>query len=277
MRTVKLWVSQPSLYFMLVLTALLALFPFYWMYVVGSADNSIIATIPPRVTPGNNWPVTWAHISEMFDMATVFKNSFIVAITVAVLQVFTSSLAGFAFAKLRFRANKALFTAVLLFLMIPTQLGIIPLYLLMAKLGLVNTLAALILPYLVSVFGVFWMRQAMVSNVPQELIDSGAVDGAGFFRIYWSLAFPLIRSTAFVLGLFAFLTTWNDFAWPLIIVQTPDNFTAQVAVSQLNSANNPDYPTIIGGSLVMAAPLMVLFVLTAKQFVSGVMDGAVKG
>lgn len=277
MTTLKLWLAQPSLYFLLAVTALLSLFPFYWMYVVGSADNSIIATVPPRITPGENWPGTWAHINEMFDILTVFRNSFFVAITVAVTQVFTSSLAGFAFAKLRFKSNNFLFALVLLFLMIPMQLGIIPLYLLMAKLGLVNTLLALILPYLASVFGVFWMRQAMISNVPQELIDSGAVDGAGFFRIYWSLAFPLIRSTAFVLGLFAFLTTWNDFAWPLIIVQTPDNFTAQVAVSQLNSANNPDYPTIIGGSLVMAFPLMVLFVITAKQFVSGVMDGAVKG
>lgn len=262
---------------MLAITALLALFPFYWMYVVGSADNSVIASIPPRVTPGDNWPSTWAHITEMFNIGVVFRNSFVVSIVIAVIQVFTSSLAGFAFAKLRFRGNQALFTLVLLFLMIPVQLGIIPLYLLMANLSLIDTLAALILPYLASVFGVFWMRQAMVSNVPQELIDSGAVDGAGFFRIYWSLAFPLVRSTAFVLGLFAFLTAWNDFAWPLIVTQTPDNFTAQVAVSQLNSANNPDYPTIIGGSLVMAAPLMVLFVLTAKQFVAGVMDGAVKG
>ncbi|MEY4322096.1 MAG: hypothetical protein RL167_824 [Actinomycetota bacterium] len=271
------WLKQPSLYAMLAITALLALFPFYWMYVVGSADNSVIASIPPRVTPGDNWPSTWAHITEMFDIGVVFRNSFVVSIITAVIQVFTSSLAGFAFAKLRFRGNQALFTLVLLFLMIPVQLGIIPLYLLMANLSLIDTLAALILPYLASVFGVFWMRQAMVSNVPQELIDSGSVDGAGFFRIYWSLAFPLVRSTAFVLGLFAFLTAWNDFAWPLIVTQTPDNFTAQVAVSQLNSANNPDYPTIIGGSLVMAAPLMVLFVLTAKQFVAGVMDGAVKG
>ncbi|MEY4985749.1 MAG: hypothetical protein RLZZ359_635 [Actinomycetota bacterium] len=271
------WLKQPSLYGMLAITALLALFPFYWMYVVGSADNSVIASIPPRVTPGDNWPSTWAHITEMFNIGVVFRNSFVVSIVIAVIQVFTSSLAGFAFAKLRFRGNQALFTLVLLFLMIPVQLGIIPLYLLMANLSLIDTLAALILPYLASVFGVFWMRQAMVSNVPQELIDSGAVDGAGFFRIYWSLAFPLVRSTAFVLGLFAFLTAWNDFAWPLIVTQTPDNFTAQVAVSQLNSANNPDYPTIIGGSLVMAAPLMVLFVLTAKQFVAGVMDGAVKG
>jgi cellobiose transport system permease protein len=133
------------------------------------------------------------------------------------------------------------------------------------------------LPYLVSVFGVFWMRQAMVSNVPQELIDAGAIDGAGFFRVYRSVALPMVRSAAFVLALFTFLTTWNDFAWPLIITQTPENFTAQVAVSQLNAANNPSYPAILGGSLVMALPLIVMFVITAKQFVAGVMDGAVKG
>lgn len=277
MSTLGVWLRQPALYGLLAVTALLSLFPFYWMYVIGSADNSAIATIPPRLTPGENWPTTFEQITEQFDIWTVYRNSFIVSIVVAIAQVFTSTLAGFAFAKLRFRANNFLFTVVIAFLMVPVQLGIIPLYLMFANLNLIDTLIALILPYCASVFGVFWMRQAMISNVPQELIDSGSVDGAGFFRIYWSLALPLVRSTAFVLGLFAFLATWNDFAWPLIMIQTPENYTAQVAISQLNVANNPNYPTIIGGSLVMALPLMVLFVLTAKQFVAGVMDGAVKG
>jgi cellobiose transport system permease protein len=271
------WLKQPSLYLMLVLVALLSIFPFYWMYVIGSSTNAAIASIPPTVVPGNNWDATFSHILEQFDLWNVYKNSFIVSIVVAVVQVFTSTLAGFAFAKLRFRGNKFLFGLVMVFLMIPVQLGIIPLYLLMANLGLVDTLLALILPYLVSVFGVFWMRQAMVSNVPQELIDAGAIDGAGFFRVYRSVALPMVRSAAFVLALFTFLTTWNDFAWPLIITQTPENFTAQVAVSQLNAANNPSYPAILGGSLVMALPLIVMFVITAKQFVAGVMDGAVKG
>jgi cellobiose transport system permease protein len=271
------WLKQPSLYLMLVLVALLSIFPFYWMYVIGSSTNAAIASIPPTVVPGNNWGATLSHILEQFDLWNVYKNSFIVSIVIAVVQVFTSTLAGFAFAKLRFRGNKFLFGLVMVFLMIPVQLGIIPLYLLMANLGLVDTLLALILPYLVSVFGVFWMRQAMVSNVPQELIDAGAIDGAGFFRVYRSVALPMVRSAAFVLGLFTFLTAWNDFAWPLIITQTPDNFTAQVAVSQLNAANNPSYPAILGGSLVMALPLIVMFVITAKQFVAGVMDGAVKG
>ena len=271
------WLKQPSLYLMLVLVALLSIFPFYWMYVIGSTSNAAIASIPPTVVPGGNWNDTFSHIMEMFDLWNVYKNSFIVSIVVAVVQVFTSTLAGFAFAKLRFRGNKFLFGLVMVFLMIPVQLGIIPLYLLMANLGLVDTLLALILPYLVSVFGVFWMRQAMVSNVPQELIDAGAIDGAGFFRVYRSVALPMVRSAAFVLALFTFLTTWNDFAWPLIITQTPENFTAQVAVSQLNAANNPSYPAILGGSLVMALPLIVMFVVTAKQFVAGVMDGAVMG
>lgn len=277
MKIVLKWLQQPSLYGLLAVSALLSLFPFYWMYVVGSTDNSAIASIPPRIIPGDNWATNFAHISEMFDIGIVYRNSFVVSLIVAVVQVFTSSLAGFAFAKLKFRSNKALFTLVLGFLMVPVQLGIIPLYLMIAKVNLVDTLVALILPYCASVFGVFWMRQAMVSNVPQELIDAGSIDGASFFRIYWSLAFPLVRSTAFVLGLFAFLATWNDFAWPLIVIQTPENFTAQIAVSQLNNANNPDFPTIIGGSLVMAAPLIVLFIFTARQFVAGVMDGAVKG
>lgn len=277
MPTLIVWLKQPALYGLLFVTALLSLFPFYWMYVIGSAENSAVYSIPPRVTPGENWPTNFAAISESFDIWTVYRNSFTVSIVVAVVQVFTSTLAGFAFAKLRFRGNNALFTMVIAFLMVPVQLGIIPLYLMIANLNLVDTLVALILPYCASVFGVFWMRQSIISNVPQELIDAGAVDGASFFRIYRSIAFPLIKSTAFVLGLFAFLATWNDFAWPLIVTQTPENYTAQVAISQLNTANNPDFSKIIGGSLVMAAPLIVLFIITAKQFVSGVMDGAVKG
>lgn len=277
MKTSLQWLKQPSLYGMLIIVALLCMFPFYWMYVIGSSDNSSIATIPPTVVPGNNWGATFAHITQMFDIVTVYRNSFIVAAVTAVAQVFFSTMAGFAFAKLRFRFNNFLFSIVLIFLTIPVQLGIIPLYLMMSKLGLVDTLTALILPNVVSVFGVFWMRQSMTSNVPSELIDSGQVDGAGFFRVYWSLALPLVRSSAFVLFLFTFLTAWNDFAWPLIVTQTPANYTAQVAVSQLNAANAPSYPAILGGSLVMALPLIFMFVVTAKQFVAGVMDGAVKG
>jgi cellobiose transport system permease protein len=277
MSTILVWLKQPALYGLLIVTSLLSLFPFYWMYIIGSADNSAVFSVPPLVVPGENWPKTFAQITESFDIWVVYRNSFFVSIVVALIQVFTSTLAGFAFAKLRFRGNNALFTIVLAFLMVPVQLGIIPLYLMISNLNLVDTLIALILPYCASVFGVFWMRQAMVSNVPQELIDSGAVDGAGFFRVYWSLALPLVKSTAFVLGLFAFLSTWNDFAWPLIVIQTPENYTAQVAISQLNTTNNPDYSKIIGGSLVMAAPLIVLFIFTARQFVAGVMDGAVKG
>lgn len=277
MRTVVNWLRQPSLYALLALTALLCMFPFYWMYVIGTQTNTEVFTIPPTITPGDMWPKTWEHITSQINVLSVYRNSFIVAASVAALQIFTSTLAGFAFAKLHFRGRDSLFTLVLTFLMIPVQLGIIPLYLLMSKLNLVDTLPALILPAAANVFGVFWMRQAMVSNVPQELIDAGSVDGAGFFGIYARIALPLVRANAFVLGLFAFLTAWNDFAWPLIVIQSPDNYTAQIAVSQLNAANAPDYPSILGGSLVMALPLIVLFILTARQFVAGVMEGAVKG
>lgn len=277
MRTVTNWLRQPALYGLLALTALLCMFPFYWMYVIGTQTNTEVFTIPPTITPGDMWPKTWEHITSQINVLMVYRNSFIVAASVAALQIFTSTLAGFAFAKLHFRGRDSLFTLVLTFLMIPVQLGIIPLYLLMSKLSLVDTLPALILPAAANVFGVFWMRQAMVSNVPQELIDAGSVDGAGFFGIYARIALPLVRANAFVLGLFAFLTAWNDFAWPLIVIQSPDNYTAQIAVSQLNAANAPDYPSILGGSLVMALPLIVLFLLTARQFVAGVMEGAVKG
>ncbi len=271
------WLRQPALYGMLGISALLCTFPFYWMYVVASRDNSAVSQIPPAMLPGSNFGNTFSRITQVFNLVAVYRNTLLVAGVIALSQVFTSTLAGFAFAKLRFRGRDPLFVTVLVFLMIPIQLGIIPMYLLMAKLGWIDTLQAIILPSMVSAFGVYWMRQAMSSSVPQEMIEAGAIDGASYFRIYRSIAFPLVKASALVLGLFGFLTAWNDFAWPLIVLNSPDKYTAQVAVSQLNGSQIQDYPGILGGSLVTALPLIVLFLFTARQFVAGVMEGAVKG
>ncbi|NBQ96992.1 MAG: carbohydrate ABC transporter permease [Micrococcales bacterium] len=265
-------------YIVLALTTFLSIFPFYWMFIVASNGTDEISKIPPTLVPG---PRFFTVISNVYEVLPSFNqallNTVYVGTIVAVAQVFFSAIAGFAFAKLNFRGQRFMVLFVILTMMLPSQLGIIPLFMLMGNLGLIDTLGALIVPALVTAFGVFWMRQVIDAQVPNELLESASIDGAGVFRVYWSLVLPIIAQSSFVLGLFSFLATWNDFLWPLLVLSTPEHFTAQVAVNQLKSSYAIDYALNMGGAFLSTAPLIVLFIFVGRRLVRGVMDGAVKG
>jgi cellobiose transport system permease protein len=265
-------------YIVLALTTFLSIFPFYWMFIVASNGTDEISKIPPTLVPG---PRFFTVISNVYEVLPSFNqallNTVYVGTVVAVAQVFFSAIAGFAFAKLNFRGQRFMVLFVILTMMLPSQLGIIPLFMLMGNLGFIDTLWALIVPALVTAFGVFWMRQVIDAQVPNELLESASIDGAGVFRVYWSLVLPIIAQSSFVLGLFSFLATWNDFLWPLLVLNTPENFTAQVAVNQLKSSYAIDYALNMGGAFLSTAPLIVLFIFVGRRLVRGVMDGAVKG
>jgi len=268
----------PFGYVVLALVTFLSLFPFYWMFIVASNGTDEISKIPPTLLPGPRFFTVVSHVYEalpQFNQALL--NTVYVGTIVAVAQVFFSAIAGFAFAKLNFRGQKFMVLFVILTMMLPSQLGIIPLYMLMGNLGFIDSLNALIIPALVTAFGVFWMRQVIDAQVPNELLESASIDGAGVFRVYWSLVLPIIAQSSFVLGLFSFLATWNDFLWPLLVLQTPEHFTAQVAVNQLKSSYAIDYALNMGGAFLSTAPLIVLFIFVGRRLVRGVMDGAVKG
>lgn len=264
-------------YIFLALVAFASFFPFYWMFVISSNDSSAVAQIPPALIPGENFLKSVETVNSIINFSVPLMNSLFVASVVALSQVFFSTLAGFAFAKLRFRGKNALFLFILATMMIPTGLGIIPFYLMMSNLGLINTLASVILPGLTTAFGVFWMRQTIEGGVPDELIEAARIDGASNFRIYLMIVLPAIRPTATVLGLFGFLAAWNDFMWPLLSLNSPDNFTVQVAVRQLRSAYFIDYSVQMTGAFLATVPLLILFALVARRMVAGVMAGALKG
>lgn len=264
-------------YLYLAVVAFFSFFPFYWMFVISSNDSSAISNIPPAVIPGANFITSVQTVNEIINFALPLMNSFIVASVVAVSQVFFSTLAGFAFAKLRFPGRNALFLFVLATMMIPTGLGIIPFYFMMSNLGLINTLPSVILPGLTTAFGVFWMRQTIDGGVPDELIEAARIDGASNFKIYRLIVLPSIAPTATVLGLFGFLAAWNDFMWPLLSLNSPENFTVQVAVRQLRSAYFIDYSVQMTGAFLATVPLLILFALVARRMVAGVMAGAIKG
>lgn len=265
-------------YGVLVLAAILSAFPFYWMIIVASNGNEQISQETPTLTVGPRLPEVLGHVFEANPLFGVSMwNTLLVGTIVSVSQVFFSSIAGFAFAKLNFKGRKFMVMFVIGTMMLPSQLGILPLFMLVSDLGWVDTLIALIVPALVTAFGVFWMRQIIDAQVPNELLEAASIDGAGVMRVYWQVVFPIIRQSGFVLGLFSFLAVWNDFLWPLLVLSSPENFTVQVAVNQLQSSYTIDYALNLGGAFLATAPLLLLFVFVGKQLVRGVMDGAVKG
>jgi cellobiose transport system permease protein len=265
-------------YLVLGVVTFLSLFPFYWMFIVASNGTDEISKIPPTLIPG---PRFFTVISNVYEAAPLFNqallNTVYVGTVVALAQVFFSAIAGFAFAKLNFKGQRFMVLFVILTMMLPSQLGIIPLFIIVGEAGWIDSLLALIVPALVTAFGVFWMRQVIDAQVPNELLEAASIDGAGVFRAYWSIVLPIIAQSSFVLGLFSFLATWNDFLWPLLVLSTPENFTVQVAVNQLKSSYAIDYALNMGGAFLSTVPLLVLFVFVGRRLVRGVMDGAVKG
>ena len=276
----KLGAAGPMTYVFLIVVAAASAFPLYWSLVVASHDNSAVAAYPPVLTPGHE---LWHNLHRLFDSGevnvdfwTALMNSAIVASVVTIAVVFFSALAGFAFAKLRFRGQKFLFVTVIATMLVPVQLGVIPLYIEMVHLGWTNHLMAVIAPNLASAFGVFLMRQYIAGSVPNELIDAATVDGCYSFGVFRHVIWPAVRPVAAVLGLLTFMTTWNDFFWPLVVL-SPRNPTVQVAVSTLASGYVQDYALVLTGTFVSIIPLLVVFLILGKHIISGIMRGAVKG
>jgi cellobiose transport system permease protein len=264
-------------YGLLLAIVIISAFPLYWSVVVSSRDQSAIGSYPPPLVPGGS---LWDNLSAAFDQgnfATALVNSMIVAGTITASVVFTSTLAGFAFAKLRFRGSGALFGLVVATMLVPTQLAIIPLYIMVTQwFGWANDLRGVIVPSLVTAFGVFFMRQFLSSAMPTELLEAGRVDGATTWRIYWNVVLPVARPGAAVLGLLTFITYWNDLFWPLILLNT-QNPTVQVAIANTASGIEVDYSLVLAGTVIATFPMLIVFLLLGRQIIGGIMQGAVKG
>ncbi|CAB4605005.1 unannotated protein [freshwater metagenome] len=271
--------TSPFSYLALATITFLSIFPFYWMFVVSSNTNAEISKSPPSLIPGGRFLIVAKKVmsAEGVYFNSALMNTFIVGISIAVAQVVFSAIAGFAFAKLNFRGRKFFILFIVGTMMLPSQLGIIPLFMLVKNLQMIDTLYALIVPALVTAFGVFWMRQIIDAQVPNELLEAASIDGASVPRIFFGVVLPIIRQSSFVLGLFAFLAAWNDYLWPTIVLQNPRNFTLQVALTQLKPMYGLDYALQMGGAFLATAPLLILFIFVGRKLVSGVMDGAVKG
>jgi cellobiose transport system permease protein len=250
-------------------------YPLWWSVVVGSGTNATRGETLPLV-PGGNFFANAAKVLDAIPFWLALGNSVLISAIITLSVVTFSTLAGYAFAKLRFRGRDGLMVFVIATMAIPTQLGIIPLFMVMRELGWTGTIGAVIVPTLVTAFGVFFMRQYLVQSLPDELLEAARIDGAGTTRTFLSIVLPTARPGMAVLGMLTFMAAWNDFFWPLIAL-TSRNPTVQVALNNLGQGYVPDQAVIMAGTLVGTLPVIVVFALLGRQIVSGIMAGAVKG
>lgn len=265
-------------YSILSIVILVLAFPLYYVVLLASSDQVTISqNVLPGLLPKEHF---WDNVGQVFNGSIPVVRGFINSLLIAVLQVISvvtfSTLAGFSFAKLRFRGRGPLLVFVIATMAVPTQLGVVPLFIVMSKLGLSNSIAAVIIPGLVTAFGVFWMTQYLENALPYELIEAARVDGASMIRTFWSIAMPAARPAAAMLALFTFIGSWVNYFWPSIIL-SPQNPTLPMVTKLLQSGYHTDYALIMAGVAISTAPLLVLFFVAGRQLVAGIMQGAVKG
>ncbi|ROQ60459.1 carbohydrate ABC transporter membrane protein 2 (CUT1 family) [Rathayibacter sp. PhB152] len=268
--------SRVVLHVLLGAGAVVSLFPLYWLVVMASNSTSDIYKSPPVLVPGTQLLANIQKVFTTIDFGGSLLNTVVVAISVTALVLFFDSLAAFTFAKFDFPFRRLLFGVLLGTFMLPMQLAVIPQFITMINLGWVGQLQALIVPAAANAFGIFWLRQYILSSVPDELLDASVIDGAGFFRQYLTVCLPLIRPGLGFLGVYTFIAAWNDYLWPLIVLNNPNTLTLQVAMSQLNTAHGQDYGMVMAGALLSVVPLLFVFLLGAKQFIGDIAKGALK-
>ncbi len=265
-------------YLVLSVVVVVSLLPLYYTFLLASSTAADIAQNPiPSLIPGAHLFENLARVfAADIDLLQAVWNSVIVSVTTSVAVVFLSVLAGFAFARLRFRGRAGLLTFVVATMAVPTQLGVVPLFIVMRELGLTGNLWAVIIPGMASAFGVFWMTQYLSSALPYELIEAARIDGASTFRIFRSIVFPAALPAASMLGLFTFIGSWTNYFWPSIVLGS-SNPTLPVALQLLQAGFFKDIALIMTGVLISVIPLLALFFILGRQLVAGVMQGAVKG
>ena len=268
------WVS----YTLLSVVLLISFYPIYYTFLLASSDADTIAQnpIPSLIPDGQFIDNVTRVLNADIKFWQALWNSVIVAVITSVSVVLFATLAGFSFAKLRFRGRRALLVFVIATMAVPTQLGVVPLFILMGELGWTGKLVAVIVPGMVTAFGVFWMTQYFEETLPFELIEAARVDGCSMIRTFWHVALPAAKPAAAMLALFTFVASWTNFFWPFIVLGST-NPTLPVSLQLLQASYFKDYSLIMAGVVLATIPLILLFIVAGKQLVSGIMAGAVKG
>jgi multiple sugar transport system permease protein len=266
--------AKVSLYAALIIGAIIMVFPFVWTIVTSISPGASLTTTP-KLIPDNPSLSPYAELFARVPFGQVILNSVLIAVVSTVFQLVTSAMAAYVFARMPFRGRGAIFVLYLATLMIPFQVLIVPLFVEMKSLGLINTYAGAILPTIASAFGVFLLRQA-ISTVPYDLDQAATLDGAGHFRVFFQIILPLVRPALATLAVFGFLNTWNSFLWPLIILRDPAMQTLPVALSSLQGQFSTQWDVLMAGSVISIIPMFALYVFAQKYIVQGVAGTGLK-
>ena len=256
--------------------AAVSLMPLLWMLSVSFMPAGEASRFPPPLLPST---ATWDNYLEMFGrtgMARNFANSLVVSVAITVGSLLFNTLAGYAFAKLRFAGRERVFQGLLAALVVPAQVAMLPLFLLMKELHLVDSYAGVVAPALASVFGIFLVRQ-YARSIPDELIEAARIDGAGEWRIFLRIVLPLLGPVLVTLAIFTFLASWNDFMWPLIVLTGQEHYTLPVALASLSREHIQDVEMMMAGAVLTVLPVLLLFLVLQRYYIQGLLLGSVKG
>ncbi len=264
------------LHITLVGLGILSLIPFLWMLAASFMPSGEASSVPPHFWPSTPTLAHYRALFERMDMGQYVFNSLLIATLATVLSTLINAMAGYAFAKLRFAGRDALFRGLLAAMVIPAQVAMLPLFLLLKSMGLVNTYAGVLVPLLASIFGIFLVRQ-YAQNIPDSLLDAARLDGASEWRLFYSIILPLLRPMLATLALFTFMGSWNDFMWPLIVLSNDALYTLPVALANLSGEHMQDVELMMAASTLTVLPVLLVFLILQKQYIAGLTQGSLKG
>lgn len=261
---------------MLMVLATTMLFPFAWTVSASLKGSTDVLAVPPTLIPN---PIHWDNYSAVFQAIPLlrsFLNSVIVALGTTACQVLTCAMAAYAFARIEFRGRGPLFLLYLITLMVPVQVTMVPLFMLMRVLGLVNSYPALILPGITSAFGVFLLRQFFLT-IPRDLEEAAFLDGASHWTVFWRVVIPLSKPGLAALTIFAFMSSWNAFLWPLLITTSQNMMTLPLAIAGLQTQYTTIWNQLMAGTVISIIPIVVVYLLAQKHFIEGITLSGIKG
>jgi len=270
-RPVRPW--RIALYAALSLGAVVMFFPFYWTLATSLTPNARLTAL--RLWPERPSLDAYAQLIETLPFDRIVLNSLWIAAVSTAVQLLTSAMAAYVFARMSFRGRDALFVAYLATMMIPQAVLVVPLFIEMRTLGLVDTYLGLLLPSFTSVFAVFLIRQS-IRQLPKELEDAALMDGAGHLRIFFQIVLPLIRPVLATLGVLAFMGSWNNFLWPLIIIRSPELMTLPLGLATLRGQYTNPWEVVMAGSIISILPMALLYLVAQKHVVQGVASAGLK-
>lgn len=261
----------------LVIFAVICIFPFYWMMITALKSSTDVMEFPPKIYPVSFEFVNFARVFQLMPMGFAYLNSIKITALTTLGTLLTSSMAAFAFAKMNFKFKGPLFAVLLGTMMIPTQVTLIPLYIVFGKMNWVDTHLPLIIPtVLTNAYGVFMIRQYMLT-LPNEYIESAQIDGYGYFSIYAKIVLPLSKPIMVTLGLFTFIWSWNDYLKPLIFLNTDTKFTVPLIISSFRGVYEVQWELLMAASAVAVLPIVLLYLFSQKYFVEGISMTGIKG